>query len=104
MCRDFNGYHSGGSSFVYVNDFWLLQNFLYTHRYKLSSKKKKKGKESPYMVSHPEIGSDSPIRSDLESGRDRNYYFAIFQKIGIFSGLTLIVKSPMILTLSCRRA
>ena len=30
MCRDFNGYHSGGSSFVYVNDFWLLQNlFVY---------------------------------------------------------------------------
>ena len=39
MCRDFNGYHSGGSSFIYVNDFWLLQNlFVYL-------KKKKKGKE-----------------------------------------------------------
>ena len=25
MCIDFNGYHSGGSSFVYVNDFWLLK-------------------------------------------------------------------------------
>ena len=72
MCRDFNGYHSGGSSFVYVNDFWLLQNYLYTHRYKLSSekKKKKKSKESKYMVSHPETGSDSPIGSDWESGRD----------------------------------
>ena len=30
MCIDFNGYHFGGSSFVYVNDFWLLQNiFVY---------------------------------------------------------------------------
>ena len=46
MCIDFNGYHSGGSSFVYVNDFWLLQKLLYTHRYKFSSVKKKKGKES----------------------------------------------------------
>ena len=42
MCRDYNGYHSGGSSFVYVNDSWLLQNYLYTHRYKLNSEKKKK--------------------------------------------------------------
>ena len=32
--------------------------------------KKKSGKESQYMVSHPELGSDSPIGSDRESGRD----------------------------------
>ena len=25
MCIDYDGHHSGGSSFVYVNDFWLLQ-------------------------------------------------------------------------------
>ena len=25
MCIDFEGYHSGGSSFVNVNDFLLLQ-------------------------------------------------------------------------------
>ena len=32
MCIDFNGYHSGGSSFVHVNDFWLLQKlFVYPH-------------------------------------------------------------------------
>ena len=30
MCIDFNGYHFGGSSFVYVNDFLLLQkSFVY---------------------------------------------------------------------------
>ena len=30
MCIDFNGYHSGGSSFVCVNDFLLLQKlFVY---------------------------------------------------------------------------
>ena len=30
MCIDFDGHHSSGSSFVYVNDFWLLQKlFVY---------------------------------------------------------------------------
>ena len=34
MCIDFNGYHSGGSSFTYVNDFWLLQKlFVYPQIY-----------------------------------------------------------------------
>ena len=33
-------------------------------------KKKKKDKESQYMVSHPETGSDSPIGSDQDRGRD----------------------------------
>ena len=70
MCRDYNGYHSGGSSFVYVNDSWLLQkNYLYTNRYKLNSKKKKK-KRVPVHGFAPETGSDSPIGSDRESGSD----------------------------------
>ena len=56
MCRNFNGYHSGGSSFLNVNDCWL--------------KKKKEYKESQYMVSLPETGSDSPIGSDRDRGRD----------------------------------
>ena len=42
MCIDFDGHHSGGSSFVYVNDFCYYRNCLYTHRYKFSSEKKKK--------------------------------------------------------------
>ena len=30
MCKGFDGHHSGGSSFVYVNDFWLSQKlFVY---------------------------------------------------------------------------
>ena len=35
-----------------------------------SALKKKSGKESQYMVSYPELGSDPPIGSDRESGRD----------------------------------
>ena len=58
MCINFNGYHSSGSSFLNVNDCWLKKN------------KKIKNKESQYMVSHPETGSDSPILSDRDRGRD----------------------------------
>ena len=74
MCINFYGSHSGGSSFVNVNDCWLLQKLFVYHRYKFSSekeKKKKKSKESLYMVSHPETGSDSPIGSDRDRGRHK---------------------------------
>ena len=74
MCINVNGYHSGGSSFLNVNDCWLLQkNYLFTTdiRSALKKKKKKKKKESQYMVSHPETGSDSPIGSDRDRGRDK---------------------------------
>ena len=37
----------------------------------MALKKKKSGKESQYMFSHPETGSDPPIGSDRESGCDR---------------------------------
>ena len=71
MCINFNGYHSGGSTFVNVNDCWLLQKLFVYHIYKFSlEKEKKKNKESQYMVSHPENGSDSPIGSDRDRGRD----------------------------------
>ena len=72
MCINFNGYHSGGSIFVNVNDCWLLQKLFVYHRYKFSleKKNKKKNKESQYMVSHPENGSDSPIGSNRDRGRD----------------------------------
>ena len=69
MCIDFDGHHSGGSSFVYVNYFCYYRNCLYTHRYKFSSGKKK----SQYIVSLPGLCSDSPIWSDRESGRDTIY-------------------------------
>ena len=35
-----------------------------------SALKKKTGKESQYIVSRPELGSDPPFESDLESGCD----------------------------------
>ena len=44
----------------------------HTHRYKFGFEKKT-GKESQYMVSHPELGSDPPIGSDRESGCDKMY-------------------------------
>ena len=44
MCIDFDGHHSGGSSFVHVSDFCYYRNCLYTHKYKFISEKKKKVK------------------------------------------------------------
>ena len=71
MCIDFDGHHSGGSSFVYVNDFCYYIICLYTHRYKFSFEKKKTRKESQYIVSCPELGSDQPFGLDRESGCDK---------------------------------
>ena len=48
------------------------KNYLYTTD-KVSSEKKKINEESQYMVSHPETGSDSPIGSDQDRGRDTRY-------------------------------
>ena len=67
MCINFNGYHSGGSSFLYVNDCWLLQkNYLYT-TYKVSSEKKKKK-----IMRSPSIWfrTPKPVRI-RQSGRTR---------------------------------
>ena len=51
MCINFNGYHSGGSIFVNVNDCWLLQKLFVYHRYKFSLEKKKKIR-SPSILFH----------------------------------------------------
>ena len=37
MCIKFNIYHSGGSSIVNVNDYWLLQKLFVYYRYKFNS-------------------------------------------------------------------
>ena len=39
MCIDCDGHHSGGSSFVYVKRFLLLQKLFVYDRYKYSSEK-----------------------------------------------------------------
>ena len=67
MCIDFDGHHSGGSSFVYVNDFCYYKNCLHTHRYKLSSDKEQIN-ESQYIVSRPGLGSDPPFELDRDPG------------------------------------
>ena len=63
MCINFNGYHSGDSSFLIVNDCWLLQKLFVYHRYKFSLKKKKK-KRSPNIW----FRSPKPVRI-CQSGR-----------------------------------
>ena len=50
MCINFNGYHSGGSSFLIVNDCWLLQKLFVYHRYKFSFLKKKERKKKGVPV------------------------------------------------------
>ena len=51
----------------------MLYDMGHTHRYKFGFIyiKKKLGKESQYLVSHSELGSDPPIGSDRESGCDK---------------------------------
>ena len=72
MYIDFDGHHSGGSSlymymiFGFIYKMWAIP----TGTSSAFKKKKKSGKESQYMVSHPELGSDPPIRSNRESGCD----------------------------------
>ena len=50
------------------------KNYLYTTdislALKITKEKRKRKKESQHMVSHPETGSDSPIGSDRDRGRD----------------------------------
>ena len=67
MCIDFDGYHFGGSAFVYVNDFCYYRNCLYTHRYKFSSVIEQIN-ESQYIVSRPGLGSNPPFGSDRDLG------------------------------------
>ena len=59
MCIDFDGHHSGGSSFVYVNDFCYYRNYLYTNRYKFSSERKKNRQRVPVysLVPRTRFGS-----------------------------------------------
>ena len=42
MCIDFDGHHSGGSSFVYVNVFCYYRNCLYSYKFRSEKKKQVK--------------------------------------------------------------
>ena len=72
MCLDFDEHHSGGSSFDLYIIFGFCDNMWAIPTGTNSVlKKKRSGKESQYMVSHPELGLDPPIGSDRDSGRDK---------------------------------
>ena len=65
MCIDFDGHHSGGSSFDSVIRRRPYPQVL------VGFKKKKNQVKSPSPESRvPETGSDPPIGSDWDSGRD----------------------------------
>ena len=66
MCKKFNGSHSGGSSFLNVNDCWLLQKLFVYHRYKFSLEKKIKKIRSPSIW----FRTLTPVRI-RQSGRTR---------------------------------
>ena len=76
MCIDFDGHHSDGSSFdlylifLFCYKMWAIPTGTSSSFKKKRKRKKRSGKESQYMVSHPELGSDPPIGSDRESGHD----------------------------------
>ena len=67
MCIDFDGHHSGGSSFDSV-----IRGGPYPQVLVGFKKKKKNQVRSPSHESRvPETGSDPPIGSDRDSGRDK---------------------------------
>ena len=68
MCKNFNGSHSGGSSFVNVNDCWLLQKLFVYHRYKFSFEKKKKLKKKKIRSPSIWFRTLKPVRI-RQSGR-----------------------------------
>ena len=70
MYIDFDGHHSGGSSYCKCKIFLLLHKLcLYNHRFKFSSEKEQVNK-SQYIVSRPGLGSDPPFGSDRDRRRD----------------------------------
>ena len=73
MCIEFDGHHSGGSSFYLYIIFLIILSVGHTHRYQFSSVLKKKNQvKSPSPKSRvPETGSDPPIGSGRGSGRDK---------------------------------
>ena len=68
MCMNFNGSHFGGSTFVNVNDCWLLQKLLYTTD--ISSALIKKIKIIIIIIRSPSIWFRNPKPVQIrQSGR-----------------------------------
>ena len=53
MYIDVEGHHSGGSYFIYENEFCYYINCLYNHRYKFSSEKEQVNESQQGIDSHP---------------------------------------------------
>ena len=62
----------------------------------LFKKKKKTGKESQYMVSRPELGSDPSFGSDRESGRDKLVSEPRFRRFWISLRLRMYLHSNVL--------
>ena len=94
MYTDFDGHHSGGSSF----DMYMMFGFCY----KMwaiptdTSLALKKRKFSQYIVSHPELGSDPPIRSDRETGCDKLVSEPRFRRFWISLRLRMYLHSNVL--------
>ena len=74
MYIDFDGHHSGGSSFVYIMIF-VITKIVCIPTGTSSALRKKKQVKSPSIYSRAsELGSDPPFGSDLESGCDNNVF------------------------------
>ena len=73
MCIEFDGHHSGGSSFDLYIIFLIILSVGHTHRYQFGYVLKKKNQvKSPSPESRvPKTGSDPPIGSGRDSGRDK---------------------------------
>ena len=67
MYIDFDGHHSGGSSF----DIYMIFGFCYKMWAIPTGTSSALKKKSQYMVSYPELSSDPPIRSDRGLRRDK---------------------------------
>ena len=69
MCIDFEGHHSGGSSFVNVMVFVIIEIFCITTGTSSALRKNRSMRVPVYSLA-PRPGSDPPFRLDLETGCD----------------------------------
>ena len=69
MCIDFDGHHSGGSSFVNENDFFFYyRNYVCITIGTSSALRKNRSMRVPVVQSRTGLDSDPPFGSDRERG------------------------------------